>query len=94
MTKSELITNIASKTGLEKTSCEAVIDTFAEEIQNCLVNGDKIILKGFMSFEVSERPERDARNPKTGEVTTFPAVKSIKCRVCKAIKDAVNAKQG
>lgn len=92
MTKNDIITNIANKTGLPKTSCEAVIDTFANEIQDCLVNGDKIILKGFMSFEVSERPEREGRNPKTGKVTTFPAVKSIKCKVSKAIKDAVNAK--
>ena len=92
MGKNELITNISQKTGLSKASCESVIDTFAEDIRDSLIKGDKIILKGFMSFEVNERPERSGRNPKSGEVVTFPAVKSVKCKVSKAIKDAINEK--
>lgn len=92
MTKSELMANVASKTGLPMESCESVFEAFTNEIKNCLVSGDKIILKGFMSFEVTERPEREGRNPKTGNVTTFPAVKSIKCRASKAMKEAVNAR--
>lgn len=92
MGKNELITNIAQKTGLPKASCESVIDTFADEIRDSLINGDKIIIKGFMSFEVNEHPKRNGRNPKTGEVCTFPAVKSIKCKISKAIKDAINEK--
>lgn len=92
MTKSDVISNIAARTNLSKTSCEAVIDAFADEVKNCLVNGDKLIIKGFIGFEVNERPEREGRNPKTGAVDTFPAVKSIKCKISKAIKDAVNRK--
>ncbi len=92
MTKSDIINRIADRTGLSKTACESVIDIFADEVKNCLVDGDKLIIKGFIGFEVSERPERDGRNPKTGEVSTFPAVKSVKCKISKAIKDAINGK--
>lgn len=92
MTKSDVINNIAARTNLSKTSCETVIDAFADEVKNCLVSGDKLIIKGFIGFEVSERPEREGRNPKTGLVDIFPAVKSIKCKISKAIKDAVNGK--
>lgn len=92
MTKSDIINKIADRTSLSKTVCESVIDIFADEVKNCLVDGDKLIIKGFIGFEVSERPEREGRNPKTGEVGTFPAVKSIKCKISKAIKDAVNGK--
>lgn len=92
MTKSEIISNIAETTNLPKTACEAVIDSFSDEVKKCLVNGDKLIIKGFISLEVNERPEREGRNPKTGAVDTFPAVKSVKCRISKAIKDAVNGK--
>lgn len=92
MTKSEIIGKIADMTGLSKSACESVIDCFAEEVKNCLVDGDKLIIKGFIGFEVSERPEREGRNPKTGEVDTFPAVKTVKCKISKAIKDAVNGK--
>lgn len=92
MGRSELVTNISQKTGLSKVDCERVIDAFAESVTESLVNGSKVILKGFMSMEITERPERSGRNPKTGEITTFPAVKSVKCKVAKAIKDAVNNK--
>lgn len=92
MGKNELITNISNKTGISKTSCEAVIDEFAEEIKKSLIAGDKVMLKGFMSIEITERPEREGRNPQTGKVVTFPAVKSVKCKVSKAIRDAVNEK--
>lgn len=92
MTKSDVINNISDRSGLSKTACESVIDIFSDEVKNCLIKGDKLIIKGFIGFEVSERPERDGRNPKTGEVSTFPAVKSVKCKISKAIKDAVNGK--
>lgn len=92
MTKSDIINNIAERTGFSKSSCESVIDIFADEIKNCLVNGDKLIIKGFIGFQVNERPERKGRNPQTDEVSTFPAVKSVKCKISKAIKDAVNGK--
>ena len=92
MGRNELITNISNKTGVAKASCEEVIDVLAEEIKEALIKGDKIMLKGFMSFEINERPEREGRNPKTGKIVTFPAVKTIKCKMSKAIKDAVNEK--
>lgn len=92
MGKNELITNISKNTGISKTSCEAVIDEFAEEIKKSLIAGNKVMIKGFMSIEITERPEREGRNPQTGKVVTFPAVKSVKCKVSKAIRDAVNEK--
>ena len=92
MTKNEIIATIASKTGYPKASCEQVLDIFAEQVRDSLIKGEKVILKDFMIFEISVRPERKGRNPKTGDVVTFPAVKTIKCKICKAIKEAVNAK--
>jgi DNA-binding protein HU-beta len=88
----KLMTNISQKTGYSKEVCESVINTFAEEIKESLINGEKIIIKGFMSFEINERPERNGRNPKTGEVVSFPPVKTIKCKISKAIKEAINEK--
>lgn len=92
MGKSELIAKISQRTGIAKDPCEAVIDAFAEEIKDSLSNGEKVMIKGFMSFEVSTRNERDARNPKTGEIEHFPAVKTVKCKVGQKIKDAINEK--
>ena len=47
-----------------------------------------------MNFELGERAERNARNPSTGEIQKFPAVRTIKCKMSKEIKDAVNNKRG
>lgn len=93
MTKNELIRNVARRVRLSKEQCESVIDAFAEEIKNCLVRGEKILLTGFMSFEVTERPEHIGKDLKTGKITTFPPVKTVKCRPSKAFKDAVNEKE-
>lgn len=92
MTKSDIIDNIANKTKISKTNCEAVIDAFLDGVKNYLISGEKITIKGFMSFETGERNERSGRNPKTGEIITFPAIKTVKCKVSKAIKDAINGR--
>lgn len=93
MGKNEIITNVSNKTGYSKTDCEKIVDAFSESISEALVNGEKVIIKGFMSFEITERPERKGRNPKTGELTTFPPVKSVNCKIAQAIKDKINDKE-
>lgn len=92
MGRNELITNISQKTGITKVDCEKMLEAFADSVKEALIDGDKIIIKGFMSMEVAERAERSGRNPKTGKVDIFPAVKTVKCKIAKAIKDAVNEK--
>ncbi len=92
MGKNEIIEEMSQETGMTKADCEKAIDSFAGIFKKSLADGEKILIKGFMSAEVVERPERKGRNPKTGEVSTFPATKSVKCKISQAIKDAVNEK--
>lgn len=92
MIRNEIVSDISQRTGLPKGDCDKVIDALADVVTDALVDGDKVIIRKFMSFEVCERAERSGRNPKTGEVTTFPAMKSVKCKISQAIKDAVNGK--
>lgn len=92
MTRSELITKIAAKSGLPRAACDTVIQLFTDEVKACLIKGDRLILKGFVKFEVVELPPRDGRDPRTGKVVTFPSTRSARCRICREIKDAVNAK--
>ena len=92
MGKNEIISEMSLETGMTKVDCEKMLDSFAGIVKRGLVNGDKILIKGFIGFEVSERQKRKGRNPNTGEVITFPATKSIKCKLSQSIKDAVNEK--
>ena len=46
-------------------------------------------LVGFGTFEVAERPEREGRNPRSGETMTIAASKNPKFKAGKALKDAI-----
>ena len=66
---------------------QAFVDVVTDE----LVKGEKIQLVGFGTFEVSERPEREGRNPRTGETMKIAASKAPKFKAGKALKDMINA---
>lgn len=91
MNKVELIGAVASKSEISKKDVEKVINAFTNVVADALVDGDKVQLVGFGTFEVVERAERQGRNPATGEAMTIAASKSPKFKASKALKDAVKA---
>ena len=91
MNKAELIAAVAEKAELSKKDAEKAVKAFTDVVSEELVNGGKIQLVGFGTFEVSERAARDGRNPKSGEVMNIPASKTPKFKAGKALKDMVNA---
>ena len=91
MNKTELIAAVAEKAELSKKDAEKAVKAFTDVVSEELVNGGKIQLVGFGTFEVSERAAREGRNPKSGEVMNIPASKTPKFKADKALKDMVNA---
>ena len=91
MNKTELIAAVAEKAEISKKDAEKAVKAFTDVVSEELVNGGKIQLVGFGTFEVSERPAREGRNPRTGETMTIAASKSPKFKAGKALKDMVNA---
>ena len=91
MNKTELIAAVAEKAEISKKDAEKSVKAFTDVVSEELVNGGKIQLVGFGTFEVSERPAREGRNPRTGETMTIAATKTPKFKVGKALKDMVNA---
>ena len=89
MTKTELSSAIAEKSGLSKKEAANALAAFTDVVTAALLNGEKIIITGFGSFEVAERAERQGRNPKTGETILIQASKAPKFRAGKALKAAV-----
>ncbi len=90
MNKAELVEAIAKQAGLSKKDAEAALKATTSTIQAELVKGEKVQLVGFGTFEVTKRPSREGRNPKTGETMKIKACKSPKFKAGKALKDAVN----
>ena len=91
MNKAELIAAMAEKAELSKKDSEKALKAFIDVVTEELVKGEKIQLVGFGTFEVSERPAREGRNPQTGETMEIKASKAPKFKAGKALKDIINA---
>ena len=89
MNKTELIAAVAEKTGLSKKDSDAALAAVVDAITESLVNGEKVQLVGFGSFEVKKRAARIGRNPKTKEEIQIPATKVPSFKPGKALKDVV-----
>ena len=91
MNKTELVASVAEKAGLTKKDAEKAVNALFESVQQALVEGDKVQMIGFGTFEVKERAARTGRNPRTNETIQIPASKNPAFKAGKALKDAVNA---
>ena len=91
MNKTELITSMAGKSQLTKKDAELALKAFIDSVEEALVNGEKVQLVGFGTFETRVRAEREGRNPRTKEtikiaastVPVFKAGKDFKAKVNK-----------
>ena len=90
MNKTELIAQVAEKTGLSKKDSELAVNASLETITETLIQGEKVQLVGFGTFEVKERPEREGRNPATGATIKIAAAKRPVFTAGKALRDKVN----
>ena len=87
--KQELVTDVATATGLTKKDATAAVDAVFASIQDTLAKGEKVQLIGFGKFEVRSRAARKGRNPQTGEEIEIAASKIPAFKPGKALKDAI-----
>ena len=66
MTKSQLIETVAARSGLTRKKAEHLVNTIFESMEDALVRGDRIEIRGFGSFKTKHYPAYTGRNPKTG----------------------------
>jgi len=90
MNKTELIDQIAAKSGLTKADAKKALDATTAALKEALVKGDKIALVGFGTFSVSERPAREGINPRSKEKITIAAKKIAKFKPGAELAEAVN----
>lgn len=90
MNKADLITAVATASGLTKADAEKAIDGTFDAITAALKAGDDVRLIGFGSFSVTNRAAKDGRNPRTGATIKIAASKAPKFSAGKGLKDALN----
>ena len=89
MTKAQMVTALAEKTGLSKKEVSGFFDTLSEMAYDEVKNNGEFVLPGFGKLVKTKRKARKGRNPATGEEITIPAKTVVKFRLAKSAKDAV-----
>lgn len=89
MNKASLVEAVNGVLNTTKVQAEQVVDTVFDSIVNGLKKGDEVSIAGLGIFSVKKRASRQARNPRTGEAITVPAMNVPKFRAAKALKEAV-----
>ena len=92
ITKRELVQRIAEKTGVQQVSAKEVIQSFLDEIITELAKGNRLEFRDFGVFEPKSKAQRVARNPRTGAKVQVPEKTTVKFKVGRLMRDALDGK--
>ena len=90
MTKTQLVAALAEKMESDKKTANAALDAIGVLVAEEVAAGAAITLPGIGKIACRARPERQVRNPQTGETMTKAADRAVKVTIAKALKDSVN----
>lgn len=83
MNKSELIKHISERTAAPQVLTGKIVDAAIVAIKQQVLAGETVQLMGFATFTLKARPERQGRNPQTGEAMTIDATEKPHCKLGK-----------
>ncbi len=83
----ELAKGVAAATSTCEANAKAAIAAAFDQIGDAAAKGEEISIPGFGKFSVKGRPERQGRNPATGEAMTIAASKKVSFSAAKALTD-------
>jgi len=87
--KSELIDEVAKEIDHTKVETKGIVGCVFKNITDCLAKGDAVRLIGFGTFGIRKRAAREARNPRTGEKVSIPAMSVPFFKAGKELKEKV-----
>ena len=90
MNKSELIEELAAKTGYNPKLTDIMVRIFFDRIKAALSAGDKVEIRGFGSFTLKTYKGYIGRNPKTGETVEVKPKQLPVFRTGKDLRSRVN----
>lgn len=89
ITKKILIDRIAESTGMKRVAVKQVVQSFLDEVIVELGDGNRLEFRDFGVFEVKHRAPRIAQNPKTLERVPVPAKRTVKFKVGRRMREAM-----
>lgn len=91
MTKTQLVAALAETGAMDKATANRALDALSEIVTQQVAAGGAVTLPGLGKFACRDRPEREVRNPATGETMRKPADRVAKVTIAKQLKDVINA---
>jgi integration host factor subunit beta len=88
--KSELIEQLALKTGVSLHQSEEIVTLVINKMRETMAHGGRIEIRGFGSFVVKSYEAYQGRNPKTGEAISVPPKKLPFFKVGKELKERID----
>jgi integration host factor subunit beta len=89
ITKREIAEDVARKTGHPQLTVKQILQSFFDEVIAEVVKGNRLEFRDFGVFEVRTRQPRMAQNPRTLERVRVPARSTVKFKVGRHMKAAV-----
>ncbi len=89
-TKKDLIDRIANATDQKRTDVKRTVQCFLDSVIKELGEGNRLEFRDFGVFEIRDRAPRIAQNPKTLERVPVPAKKTVKFKVGRMMKMALD----
>jgi len=93
--KAQLVDKVAERTGLPLREARSAVDAIFDPdpsiglIAAELLEGGKVAISGFGTFEARERKARTGRNPHTGETLDIPASRAPAFKAGKPLKETL-----
>ena len=98
MNKAELVERLAERTGQSLRETRIMVDAIFDPdpsvglIAHELIEGQKVAISGFGTFEARARKARIGRNPHTGEPLDIPASRAPAFKAGKPLKETLRAR--
>jgi integration host factor subunit beta len=90
MNKSQLIEALAKDQNLALKKAEEVVNTVFGNMEEALVQGERVEIRGLGSFKVKSYEGYNGRNPKTGEIIKVTPKRLPFFKVGKELKERVD----
>ena len=91
MTRSDLVEQLANRfVQLTHRDTEFAVKAILDAINEALVRGHRIEIRGFGSFSINRRPPRLGRNPRSGESVAIPEKRVPHFKPGKALRESVD----
>ncbi len=93
MTRSDLVEELANRfRQLTHRDAEFAVKAILDAMNDALVRGHRIEIRGFGSFSINRRPPRMGRNPRSGESVAIPEKRVPHFKPGKALREAVDTR--